>query len=193
VAGKGSSQILQNVKEYPRLTGRSCGGFPGIGRTLPSRHSLRIDCIRQSLPVCDPMLAPLARFSALSSDRNSYPSHCLVHRHDVSSPPSPDERLWVCPSRRTLPPANIARHGAPPAIRPAAARPARQPRAILSPPPADRSGTACRSIAECNSGRTWRVSTWLNEAARLWLFSSGRWASSELAASTVNSRSHHTK
>jgi len=30
VAGKGSSQILQNEKEIPRLTGRSCGEFPGI-------------------------------------------------------------------------------------------------------------------------------------------------------------------
>src|SRR5881394_3487654 len=45
VAGKGSSQILQNEKEIPRLTGRSCGEFPGIGRTLPSRHSLQIEVL----------------------------------------------------------------------------------------------------------------------------------------------------
>lgn len=29
-------------EKIPRLTGRSCGEFPGIGRTLPSRHWLRI-------------------------------------------------------------------------------------------------------------------------------------------------------
>ena len=38
VAEKASSQILQNDERIPRLTSRSCGEFPGIGRTLPSRH-----------------------------------------------------------------------------------------------------------------------------------------------------------
>src|SRR5437867_3340386 len=124
VAGKGSSQILLGER-IPRLTSRSCGEFPGIGRTLPSRHSLRIEFIRRLLPVCDPTLAPLARFLVLSADRNSYSSRCLAHRYDVSSPPSPGEQLSAYPPRRTLSPANTARHGAPPAIRPAVARPAR--------------------------------------------------------------------
>ena len=40
VARKGSSQTLLDDEKITRLTGRSCGGFPGIGRTLPSRHFL---------------------------------------------------------------------------------------------------------------------------------------------------------
>src|SRR5260370_5850413 len=83
VAGKGSSQILQNEKEIPRLTGRSCGEFPGIGRTLPSRHSLRIEFLKWFLPVCDPTLAPLARLSALSADRRPSSSRGRAARHDA--------------------------------------------------------------------------------------------------------------
>src|SRR5450631_3406089 len=105
VAEKRSSQILSGER-IPRLTSRSCGEFPVVGRTLPSRHCLRIGFIRWFLPVCGPTLAPLARFSALSSDRNSYPSQCLAHRNDVPSPPSPGERVSACPPRRTLSPAN---------------------------------------------------------------------------------------
>src|SRR5207247_8526588 len=137
----GSSLILLNDGIIPRLTSRSCGEFPGIGRTLPSRHSLRIAFIRRLLPVGDPTLAPLARFSVLSADRNSYSSRCLAHGYDVSSPPSPGEQLSAYPPPRTLSPANTARHGAPPAIRPAAARPTRYACAIQSCPPGATSAT----------------------------------------------------
>src|SRR5450631_1486428 len=34
VAGKGSSQTLLDDQKITRLTGRSCGAFPGIGRTF---------------------------------------------------------------------------------------------------------------------------------------------------------------
>ena len=43
----------------PRLTGRSCGAFPGIGRTLPFRHSPRIKVIRWLLLSGNPTLARL--------------------------------------------------------------------------------------------------------------------------------------
>jgi hypothetical protein len=36
--GRDRRKLSFNEEEIPRLTGRSCGGFPGIGRTLPSRH-----------------------------------------------------------------------------------------------------------------------------------------------------------
>src|SRR5260370_7526555 len=88
VVGKGSSQILQNEKEIPRLTGRSCGEFPGIGRTLPSRHSLRIEFLKWFLPVCDPTLAPLPRLSALSPDRSPCPTPCPAPPHHARFLPS---------------------------------------------------------------------------------------------------------
>ncbi len=40
VVRRESSQMLFD-ETNPRLTGRSCGAFPGTGRTLPSRHSPR--------------------------------------------------------------------------------------------------------------------------------------------------------
>ena len=68
----GSSQTLQNVKEIPRLTGWSCGEFPGIGRTLPSRRfwplPISTTIITNPVPVGVPMPPWLARVSAFSAD-----------------------------------------------------------------------------------------------------------------------------
>ena len=36
--GRDRRKLSFNDEEITRLTSRSCGGFPGIGRTLPSRH-----------------------------------------------------------------------------------------------------------------------------------------------------------
>ena len=36
--GRDRRKLSCNDEKIPRLTGRSCGGLPGIGRTLPSRH-----------------------------------------------------------------------------------------------------------------------------------------------------------
>ena len=36
--GRDRRKLSFNDEEIPRLTSRSCGEFPGIGRTLPSRH-----------------------------------------------------------------------------------------------------------------------------------------------------------
>jgi len=46
VARKGSSQTLFSDEEITRFTSRSCGEFPGIGRTLPSRHLRRAKSLR---------------------------------------------------------------------------------------------------------------------------------------------------
>src|SRR5262245_43291891 len=67
-----------NVKKYPRRTCRSCGEFPGTGRTLPSRHfsllAMRRMVITESLLVWGPRDPSVARVWAPVSTRSTYSS-----------------------------------------------------------------------------------------------------------------------
>src|SRR5215467_13226200 len=58
VAGGDRCKLSFNEK-IPRLTGRSCGEFPGIGPTLPSRHFLLV-ARQPSLAPASPHLPPEA-------------------------------------------------------------------------------------------------------------------------------------
>jgi len=70
VAEKGSSQMLLN-EQTPRLTGWAGGAFPGIGRTLPSRHFLiLVPSIIGILRFWRRTLALPAKPSVPSSSRN---------------------------------------------------------------------------------------------------------------------------
>src|SRR5215471_19969710 len=106
-------------EKIPRLTGRSCGEFPGIGRTLPSRHFLLVARLPSLtfLPICDPTPVRLARFSAPSLSQNSYSSRGRAGCHDAFGRAFLVERLSPCPLPRTLSPPNTVRHSAPPTIR----------------------------------------------------------------------------
>src|SRR5262249_30221692 len=68
--GRDRRKLSFNDEEITRLTSRSCGEFPGIGRTLPFRHFRRL--IVATIPhVWLGTVAPPARPSAPSSNRNS--------------------------------------------------------------------------------------------------------------------------
>ena len=83
VAWKGSSQALLGDKEITRLTGRSCGELPGIGRTLPSRH-LRNPLCRAGEPgrsVCVRLIGQSAAITVGSACPRNHPSSGSCRRH----------------------------------------------------------------------------------------------------------------
>src|SRR5947209_2025458 len=123
-AMKGSSQTLFG-EENPRLTSRSCGEFPGTGRTFPSRH-FRPDCSQAGAHFTHPLggnpfPAPLARPSVPSLNRSSDSNRCPVALGHacLGAFPAPLRALsWLPPG--TASPLNTSRQTAPPAYRPAA-------------------------------------------------------------------------
>src|SRR5579862_2593292 len=114
--------MLQSGQEITRLTGRPCGGFPGIGRTLPARHSPRTKLITRPLLDGSRIAAQPARSWVPCAGQSSCPSRYPDVRYDVWDPPW----LWggqVLGGRpeRTLQSANTVHHAVLPAIRPTAA------------------------------------------------------------------------
>jgi len=147
VAGKGSSQTL--LGDYkPWLTSRSCGGFPGIGRTfasaplpLPVDRSHRSVHFSPPVQVCRQTPAPLARFSAPSLSRSFDSNRCPAEPGDACPSALPvSTRLPSSLLERTASRANTSRHSAPPATAGVGLGTFRRPerdRAWLPPDPAN--------------------------------------------------------
>src|SRR5262249_20844648 len=122
-------------EKIPRLTGRSCGEFPGIGQPCLRATSCWSRDSHRSLTlllICHPKPVQLARFSATSLSQNSYSSRCRAWGTAAGGRPFRVERLSPCPLPPPLPPENPFPHSAPPATRPAAAPPAHSLGAIPS-------------------------------------------------------------
>src|ERR1051325_5565936 len=134
----------------PRLTGRSCGAFPCIGRTLPSRHSPRNEFIR-GLPLAwNRIRVPLATPSVLSSNRSSCPSCCSIGWAVAPWQSALVVTPWACLPPRIHSPANTSHHDVSPVTRPAVSPRARRPPVIRLPRPGAQSDTTCHPAGACN-------------------------------------------
>jgi hypothetical protein len=188
VARKGSSQMLLNDEEIPGLPAGRAESFPYRANfafaPLPPGSGWDDAVHHKASPVYPSACAACQTFGAFFKSK-------FLFQSLPRAPLRLSAGLAAFTGRAAFDFSATAhsstgkyrsRHGAPPAIRPAAARPAHW----LAQSSRDRLPLDLIQLSIPPQGvivvRTWRVSTWLNDAARLWLLSSGRWASSGLAA-----------
>ena len=97
--GRNRRKFSSNDERVPRLTGRSCGEFPGLGRTLPSRHLPHlIACRLVGEPggsVCVTRISRSPATAAESACSRNHPSSGSGLRHYDPFGPLYTVRFWA--------------------------------------------------------------------------------------------------